>query len=49
MTAQLALGIEEAAPPPAAVWEQIPPERQAEVIAHLAVLLARLTQAARDD
>ena len=32
MTAQLALGIEEVAPPPAAVWEQIPPERQAEVV-----------------
>ena len=50
MTAQLALGIEEAeAPPPAVVWEQIPPERQAEVIARLAALLARLVGERRDD
>jgi hypothetical protein len=46
---QLALVIEEQAVVPAAVWETLPPERQAEVAVRLARLLARIVEAARDE
>lgn len=49
MAGQLALVIEEQAVVPAAVWEALPPQRQAEVAVRLARLLARIVEAARDE
>jgi hypothetical protein len=49
MSAQLALAMREETVVPAAVWEQLPPERQLEVTIRLARLLARLVEAERDE
>jgi hypothetical protein len=46
---QLALVIDSEAVVPAAVWEALPPERQLQVVLRLARLLARFTEAARDE
>ena len=48
VSGQLALGLSEALVA-AAVWEQLPPERQREVTIQLARLLARLMEAERDE
>ncbi len=49
MSGQLALVTSEEMIAPAAVWETLPPERQLEVAARLARLLARLVEAERDE
>ena len=49
MSGQLALATSEQVLVPAAVWETLPPERQREVTAQLARLLARLVEAERDE
>ncbi len=49
MSGQLALVTSEEMVAPAAVWETLPPERQLEVAARLARLLARLVEAERDE
>ena len=49
MPGQLALVIDSEAVVPAAVWETLPAERQLQVAARLARLLARLVEAARDE
>jgi hypothetical protein len=49
MSGQLALAIDEEAPVAAAVWETLPSERRAALTRRLACLLARLTEAERDE
>jgi hypothetical protein len=49
MSGQLALAIEEETLVAAAVWETLPPERRAALTRRLAGLLARLTEAERDE
>lgn len=49
MSGQLALVTSEETIVAAAVWETLPPERQLEVAARLARLLARLVEAERDE
>jgi hypothetical protein len=49
MSGQLALVIESEVVVAAAAWETLPPERQLQVAARLARLLARLLEAARDE
>jgi hypothetical protein len=49
MSGQLALAVETETVVAAAVWETLPPERQLQVALRLARLLARLTEAARDE
>ena len=49
MSGQLALVLAEQRVVPAAVWETLPPERQAQVAVRLARLLARIVEAGRDE
>lgn len=49
MSGQLALTMEREKIAPPAVWETLPVERQVQVAARLARLLARLVEAARDE
>ena len=46
---QLALLVEKETVVPAVVWETLPPERQLQLAARLARLLARLVEVARDE
>ena len=46
---QLAFLVEKETVAPAVVWETLPPERQLQLAARLARLLARLVEAARDE
>jgi hypothetical protein len=49
VSGQLALMVEKEAVAPAVVWETLPPERQLQLAARLARLLARLVEGARDE
>jgi hypothetical protein len=49
MSAQLVLAMGEESVAPAAVWETLPPERQLQVAARIARLLAQLLEEARDE
>lgn len=49
MSGQLAIAMGEETLVAAAVWETLPPERQAQVALQLARLLARLVEGERDE